>query len=52
MYKYPAYADMLGAYFDNHPWGIITAKIKVERPDFPGMKPSSVSPPSPKSSTR
>lgn len=38
MYKYPAYADMLGAYFDNHPWGIITAKIKVERPDFPGME--------------
>jgi uncharacterized protein len=37
MYKYPAYADMLGAYFDNHPWGIVTAKIKVERPDFPGM---------------
>jgi len=37
MYKYPDYADMIGAYFDNHPWGIIPAKIKVERPDFPGM---------------
>jgi type 1 glutamine amidotransferase len=28
---------MVGGYFDTHPWGITTAKIRVERPDFPGM---------------
>ncbi len=38
-YKWPAYGEMIGGWFDNHPWGIADAKIIVERPDFPAMKP-------------
>ena len=30
---------MVGAYFDNHPWGVFDAPIIVEQPSFPGMKP-------------
>ncbi|UVO53121.1 ThuA domain-containing protein [Sphingomonas sp. SUN039] len=37
--KWPEYGDMIGAYFDNHPWMIANAKIIVERPKFPAMKP-------------
>ncbi len=37
-YKWPEYGEMIGAYFDNHPWGISDAKIIVERPGFPAMK--------------
>jgi type 1 glutamine amidotransferase len=29
---------MMGAYFDNHPWGVIDAPIIVEQPEFPAMK--------------
>jgi type 1 glutamine amidotransferase len=29
---------MMGAYFDNHPWGQFMAPIIVEDPDFPAMK--------------
>ncbi len=36
--KWPEYGEMLGAYFDNHPWMITNAKVIVERPDFPAMK--------------
>jgi type 1 glutamine amidotransferase len=28
---------MVGAYFDNHPWGVFDAPIIVEEPSFPGM---------------
>lgn len=38
LYKWPAYGEMVGGYFDTHPWGMADAKIRVERPDFPGMK--------------
>jgi type 1 glutamine amidotransferase len=37
-YGWPEYARMLGAVFDNHPWKVTTARIIVERPDFPAMK--------------
>lgn len=37
-YGWPEYGDMLGGYFDNHPWGITDAKIIVEEPAFPAMK--------------
>ncbi|HWU03454.1 MAG TPA: ThuA domain-containing protein [Novosphingobium sp.] len=36
--NWPAYGEMLGGVFDNHPWMIANAKIIVERPDFPAMK--------------
>lgn len=36
--KWPEYGVMIGAYFDNHPWGISDAKVIVERPDAPEMK--------------
>lgn len=35
---WPAYAEMLGGKFDNHPWMIANAKIIVEEPGFPAMK--------------
>lgn len=37
-YGWPEYARMLGGVFDNHPWKVTTARIIVERPDFPAMK--------------
>jgi type 1 glutamine amidotransferase len=37
-YGWPAYGEMLGGVFDNHPWMIANAKIIVERPDFPAMR--------------
>ena len=38
-YKWPAYGEMLGAYFDQHPWMTFDAPVIVEDPDFPAMKP-------------
>src|SRR5579872_6737942 len=32
------YGDMIGGYYDEHPWGTFDAPILVEDPDFPGMK--------------
>jgi len=37
-YSWPEYGEMVGAYFDNHPWGVFDAPIIVEEPSFPGMK--------------
>jgi type 1 glutamine amidotransferase len=37
-YNWPEYGQMVGAYFDNHPWGVLNAPIIVEEPSFPGMK--------------
>jgi len=37
-YGWPEYGEMVGAYFDNHPWGVFEAPIIVEQPSFPGMK--------------
>ena len=34
---WPAYGDMIGGYFDEHPWGTFDAPIVVEDPAFPGL---------------
>jgi len=35
-YKWPEYGEMIGAYFDGHPWGAgSTVTIKVEEPKHP-----------------
>jgi type 1 glutamine amidotransferase len=31
------YGEMIGGYFDEHPWGTFNAPIVVEDPSFPGM---------------
>jgi hypothetical protein len=36
-YNWPQYGEMMGAYFDNHPWGVMDAPVIVEEPSFPGM---------------
>ena len=35
-YDWPEYGEMVGGYFDNHPWMVFAAPVRVERPDFPG----------------
>ena len=35
---WPEYGDMIGGYFDEHPWGTFDAPILVEDSEFPGMK--------------
>ncbi len=37
-YNWPEYGDMVGGYFDGHPWMTFDAPMIVEAPDFPGMK--------------
>ena len=37
-YKWPEYGEMIGGYFDQHPWGIVKAPVIVEQPGFPAMK--------------
>jgi len=36
--SWPEYAEMLGGFFDNHPWNVANARIVVERPDSPIMR--------------
>ncbi len=36
--KWPEFGEMLGGYFDEHPWGTFDAPVIVEDPVFPGMK--------------
>ena len=38
LYKWPAYGDMVGGYFDVHPWGTFDAPLVVEDASFPGMQ--------------
>jgi len=35
---WPEYGEMIGGYFDEHPWGTFDAPIIVEDSDFPGMQ--------------
>ena len=35
---WPEYGEMLGGYFDGHPWGQFNAPLVVEDARFPGMK--------------
>ncbi len=37
LYKWPDYGEMIGGYFDGHPWNQFLATIIVEDPNFPGM---------------
>jgi uncharacterized protein len=37
-YTWPEYGEMVGGYFENHPWNVFEAAVIVERPDFPAMK--------------
>jgi type 1 glutamine amidotransferase len=36
--SWPAYGEMLGGYFDGHPWGQFLAPLVVEDSVFPGLK--------------
>jgi uncharacterized protein len=38
-FTWPEFGEMIGGYFDNHPWGVFDAPVIVEDPDFPAMKP-------------
>ena len=35
---WPEYGDMIGGYYDEHPWLTFDAPILVEDPNFPGMQ--------------
>ncbi len=37
-YKWPEYGEMIGGWFDLHPWNTFEAPLVVEDPAFPGMK--------------
>jgi uncharacterized protein len=37
-YQWPEFGQMVGAYFDNHPWNTFDAPVRVERPDSPIVK--------------
>ena len=36
--SWPEYGEMIGGYFDEHPWGTFSAPIVVEDQSFPGMQ--------------
>jgi type 1 glutamine amidotransferase len=37
-FQWPEFGEMIGGYFDQHPWGVFDAPIIVEQPGFPAMK--------------
>ena len=37
-FDWPEFAEMIGGWFDNHPWGVFDAPVIVEMPGFPAMK--------------
>jgi uncharacterized protein len=37
-YGWPEFGEMMGGYFDNHPWGIFEGRVIVDAPDFPAMR--------------
>ena len=37
-YKWPEYGEMIGGWFDQHPWGTFNAPIINEDPDFPAVR--------------
>jgi type 1 glutamine amidotransferase len=37
-YKWAEYGEMIGGYFDQHPWNTFEAPLVVEDPSFPGMQ--------------
>src|SRR5580700_6202097 len=36
--SWPEFGEMIGGYFDEHPWGTFDAPVLVEDPSFPGMQ--------------
>ena len=38
-FDWPEFAEMIGGWFDNHPWNVFDAPVIVEMPGFPAMKP-------------
>jgi type 1 glutamine amidotransferase len=36
--NWPEYGEMIGGYFDEHPWGTFEAPVVVEDTNFPGMQ--------------
>ncbi len=36
--NWPEYGEMIGGFYDEHPWGTFEAPIRVEDPAFPGMQ--------------
>lgn len=37
-FTWPEFGEMIGGYFDNHPWGVFDAPVIIEDPNFPAMK--------------
>ncbi len=37
-YKWPEYGEMIGGYFNEHPWGTFMAPIITEDPSFPAVR--------------
>jgi len=37
-YKWPEYGEMIGGWFDQHPWSTFNAPIINESPDFPAVR--------------
>ena len=37
-YQWPEYGEMIGGWFDQHPWGTFDAPILVEDKNFPATK--------------
>jgi len=37
-YTWPEYGEMIGGWFDQHPWGTFNAPIVNEGPDFPAVR--------------
>lgn len=37
-FSWPEYGEMVGGFFENHPWNVFDAPVVVERPEFPGLK--------------
>jgi type 1 glutamine amidotransferase len=37
-YKWPEYGEMIGGWFNEHPWGTFNAPIIVEDPTFPAVR--------------
>jgi type 1 glutamine amidotransferase len=37
-YNWPEYGEMIGGYFDGHPWNTFDAPVIIEDPNFPAVK--------------
>jgi uncharacterized protein len=37
-YKWPEFGEMIGGYFDGHPWNTFMAPIRIDDPEFPAMR--------------